>query len=178
MMEQLTAEGADPTFGIALIERGHEVGGGDHRASVATRVEILGAEEFEDGRWGVVAAGLERVDIIEWLPDDPYPLAMVRSRPVVDNGGSNLEDVGEMLREVIEMLAAKQGVDVATDYDFSDEPLVHLDQLCALAPLTDFDRQFILEASTTRDQMERLSDSLQDKRALLEAQLGHGDELG
>lgn len=68
-------------FGVTLIERGSEVGGGDIRAMAGTVAEIVQAEEFDDGRWGVVAVGARRVRVTGWLPDDPYPRAEVEDWP-------------------------------------------------------------------------------------------------
>ena len=44
--------------------------------------------------------------------------------------------------------------------------------MSAVAPLGDFDRQRVLEAMTTRDQMSLLSEALEDKKVLLRAGLG------
>lgn len=171
LLQDVTADGAETSFGIVLIERGVEVGGGDQRLDVATRVEILQAEEFEDGRWGVITAGVERLDVIEWLEDAPYPRARVAPRPVVDNGGESLGAVQELLMRTLDLAARSAGVPVPDDLEFSSDPQTRLDQLSALAPVTDFDRQAVLEAPTTRDQIERLSAALADKQLILRAQL-------
>lgn len=171
LLADLTAPDADATFGIVLIDRGFEVGGGDHRVGVATRVEILQAEEFEDGRWGVVTAGVERLNVLEWLEDDPYPLALVEPRKVQDNGGASLDDLESLLVETIELAAAQAGVEAPGELDFSDDPQVRLDQLSALSPLTEFDRQGILEATTTSEQIDRLTDALVGKQELIRAEL-------
>ncbi|MDQ1370907.1 MAG: ATP-dependent Lon protease [Acidimicrobiaceae bacterium] len=70
----------EPEFGVVLIERGSEVGGDDQRFGVATVARIAQASELADGRWVVLALGTRRVDVREWLPDDPYPLALVDER--------------------------------------------------------------------------------------------------
>lgn len=171
LLGDLTGPDGDATFGIVLIDRGFEVGGGDHRVDVATRVEILQAEEFEDGRWGVVAAGVERIDILEWLEDDPYPMARVSVRKVADTGGSSLDDLEDLLVATIEMTARAAGVEPPEPFDLSSDPLIRLDQLSALSPLTDFDRQHVLEASTTSEQIDRLTDALEGKQMLVRAEL-------
>lgn len=178
MIEALTADGATPEFGIVLIDRGHEVGGGDHRVAVGTKMRILQAEQFEDGRWGLISAGVERVNVVEWLSDDPYPRAIVEDRIVVDNGGSDLEDLQRDLLQTIGLLAEAEGVELPAEFEFADDVRVRLDQLCAVSPLTEFDRQAVLEADTTSDQIRLLSEALETKRMLLRAQLGRGDELG
>lgn len=68
---------SDGRFGVVLIERGSEVGGGDTRFSVGTIAQIAQARELPDGRWALVSVGVERLAVREWLPDDPYPRAQV-----------------------------------------------------------------------------------------------------
>src|SRR5882724_3718215 len=75
-----TALAGDGELGIVLIERGHEVGGGDTRFSVACLARIVQSEELPDGRFAVAVVGLEPIDVLEWLPDDPYPMALVAGR--------------------------------------------------------------------------------------------------
>src|SRR5438445_9063509 len=67
----------DGRFGVVLIERGSEVGGGDVRVSVGTRALIVESAELPDGRWVLMVVGVERVEVSRWLPDDPYPQAEV-----------------------------------------------------------------------------------------------------
>lgn len=161
--------GPDSSFGIALIDRGHEVGGGDSRVSVATRVEILQAERFEDGRWAVVAVGVERLDVHEWLEDEPYPRAMVSTRTVIDNGGSSLDDLEELLLETISATAASGGYAFDRELEFSPDPLQKLDQFSAVSPLVEFDRQRVLEANKTSEQIERLTEALTGRLQVLRA---------
>lgn len=76
---QLTADclAADGRFGIVLIERGSEVGGGETRVDSGTLVEITGARETPDGRWALLVTGVQRIKVARWLADDPYPLAEI-----------------------------------------------------------------------------------------------------
>ena len=169
MISGLVAPDAEATFGIVLIDRGFEVGGGDTRVPVGTRVEILQAEEFDDGRWGVVTAGVERLTIEEWLPADPFPRALVTTRFVTDNGGASLEDLEQLLRETMAAASLQSGVEAPTDLVFSNDPQQKLDQLSALSPLIEFDRQHVLEATSTAEQIERLSNALEGKLEMLRA---------
>ncbi len=72
---------ADGEFGVVLIARGSEVGGGDQRTDVGTVARIANVAELDDGRLLVVATGVRRVRVEEWLPDDPYPCAVVADLP-------------------------------------------------------------------------------------------------
>ena len=80
MMTEVLAH--DGQFGVVLIDRGSEVGGGDHRTDVGCVATVEEARVIDESRVGIVARGSHRVRINEWLADDPYPAAMVE--PVID----------------------------------------------------------------------------------------------
>ena len=67
----------DHEFGVVLIERGNEVGGGDTRFDVATVARVVQAAELPDGRYVLATVGMRRVGVRRWLADDPYPRAEV-----------------------------------------------------------------------------------------------------
>src|SRR6478609_3186788 len=66
-------------FGVVLIERGSEVGGGDTRFDVGTVARVVQIAELPDGRYAVATVGLRRIRVIRWLDDDPYPRAQVEA---------------------------------------------------------------------------------------------------
>src|SRR4051812_45485804 len=65
----------DQEFGVVLIERGREVGGGDTRFALGTLARVVRATELDDGRYALTAVGVRRLRVDEWLADDPYPQA-------------------------------------------------------------------------------------------------------
>src|SRR3954471_17426800 len=67
----------DGEFGVVLIERGSEVGGGDTRFGVGTVARVVQAQELPDGGYALATVGMRRIEIDRWLPDDPFPLASV-----------------------------------------------------------------------------------------------------
>jgi Lon protease-like protein len=71
----------DGEFGVVLIERGSEVGGGDVRTDAGTVARILRATEAPDGRFALATVGVRRIRVERWLADDPYPRAEVRDWP-------------------------------------------------------------------------------------------------
>ena len=75
---------ADGEFGVVLIARGSEVGGGDLRVDVGTVARIANVAELEDGRLLVVATGVRRIRVETWLPDEPVSAGRGRgpARPV------------------------------------------------------------------------------------------------
>jgi Lon protease-like protein len=73
----------DGEFGVVLISRGPEVGGGDMRVDVGTVARLSQVAELDDGRMLVVARGRQRIIIDRWLDDAPYPRAVVEELPAV-----------------------------------------------------------------------------------------------
>lgn len=71
----------DGRFGVVLIERGFEVGGGDQRFPIGCLAGIEQVRPMPGGRVGLLARGQERIEVVDWLPDDPYPRAEVRRLP-------------------------------------------------------------------------------------------------
>jgi uncharacterized protein len=155
----------DRTFGVVLIERGHEVGGGDERTGVGTAAQVLQAEELEDGRWVLLAVGTERLRVRRWLPDAPYPRADVATvdRPPDDDAEAELAElvdlVGPRVRRVLRMQEDLGEQGVPADVVFDDDPVVAAWQLAVVSPLTDFDAQRLLETDGWSDRL-RLLDEL------------------
>ena len=73
----------DREFGVVLIERGSEVGGGDTRFDVATVARVVQAAELPDGRYALATVGMRRVRVERWLDDDPYPARRGRRRSTI-----------------------------------------------------------------------------------------------
>ena len=74
-------ESPDHEFGVVLIERGSEVGGGEDRRMVGTMARMVEVAQMPDGRFAVMSVGVRRIRVNAWLPDDPYPLADVDDWP-------------------------------------------------------------------------------------------------
>src|SRR6476659_11505422 len=76
LMTQRVLNG-DGEFGVVLIERGSEVGGGDTRFGVGTVARVVRAHELPDGGYVLATVGTRRFRVARWLADDPYPRAEV-----------------------------------------------------------------------------------------------------
>jgi len=166
----------DARFGVVLIERGSEVGGGDHRFAVGTTARIVQAGRVDDGRWVLMTVGEERVRVSHWLPDDPYPIADV---DVLDERGgeaaaSLIPDVSRALQRMlalrIELGEPGPGVDVALAAD----PVRASFEACALAALGPLDAQQLLEMDDTVERLTRLGALLDEETAVLQLRLAEG----
>ncbi len=161
----------DGEFGVVLIERGHEVGGGDARFDVGTVARIVQAGRAPDGRWLLVTVGVQRMRVVEWLPDDPHPLARVER---LDDDGAGVvtsdavDAVAGKLRRVLAM-HAELGDPVATlDVELADDPLIASFQACALAPIGPLDAQRLLALDDASDRLSTLDELLTEDTELLE----------
>ncbi len=165
----------DGRFGVVLIERGSEVGGGDQRLDTATVAQIVRVGKIDDARIAVVAVGEQRVRVREWLPDDPYPVAMVESLeddPPSSSAGEAMSDARSAFRRTM-ALASELGYDVA---DLEAAIPEDLDAgswyLCDAAPIEQFDRQRLLESPDITSRLTLLTDLLDEGAVVLEARLG------
>jgi Lon protease-like protein len=163
-----------PEFGVTLIDRGHEVGGGDIRAPVGTIARIIHIEALDQERYALVAVGERRCRVNAWLPDDPYPLADVDSLidPVPDPeiGGRLSVEIAAVHGRVlaIHQVAADLGDQVPEGpTDLSDDPVAASYQLVSLAPLGPADRYRLLAAPSLPERLEMLEQALDDVEATL-----------
>lgn len=173
MMQTILADDEHPPeFGVTMIERGHEVGGGDVRATIGTVARIIDMQVTPDGRYTVVAVGTERLKITTWLPDDPYPKAEVELWPDVDDPveitGDEVEALHRRVRELNDGVRSLGEPAPPDDAEISPEPPLAVYHLGALAPLGPADRQRMLAAPGLADRVAVLSAALDDARAVLE----------
>ena len=166
----------DGEFGVVLIERGQEVGGGDVRFGVGTLARIVQTAELPDGRWLLDAVGTERFRVTEWLADDPYPLAMVEALDEApDIADSQAEEqrtkVERLLRQVL-ALQVELGMPAPSAVRTLDEnPAVAAFEAALLSPIGPMDAQKVLEAPSTIARLTLLETVLQDAKELLERRM-------
>ncbi len=150
----------DQRFGVVLIERGYEVGGGDERSTVGTVAKIIGAGRFPDGRYALETIGVQRIRVTAWLPDNPFPRADVEEWPDEYSELSVLEvaaaQTAEKLRRVLDR-AGRAGHDVApATVELPDDPLAASYAMAAVAPLATPDQQRLLKAAGPLDRLAQL----------------------
>jgi Lon protease-like protein len=167
----------DGEFGIVLIERGHEVGGGDIRCNVGTRARIQEAVELDDGRWLLTAAGVARLRVVSWLPDDPYPMAMVEDLDHDVDAALDDELVAQAERIVRRSLAYKAELNepaAPMTMELAEALAARALQLAAIAPIGPFDAQGLLTENDPRARLQRLIALVDDENAVLAARLAGG----
>jgi uncharacterized protein len=147
-------------FGVVLIERGREVGGGEQCFSVGTIAEItqLGAQE---GFVGLIAQGSRRFEVTEWLEDAPHPCADVREIAELewDNGLWQLRERTEQLVRRTLAVASEFAENVwPSDVELSANPAAAAWQLAAIAPLNALDQLALLGSTSFADLLAGVSE--------------------
>lgn len=165
----------DRRFGIVLIERGVEVGGGDVRFDTGTLVEVLDVRDLEiPGHRAMAVAGVGRLAVTRWLEDDPYPLAEVETLPFGEPPDMGAVDRLSAALDRVMALASELGADVfaRADLAVAEDPLSAAYQLAAFAPLTALDQQVLIAENDPSRMVERACTMLGEQAELLEARLG------
>lgn len=162
---------ANGEFGVVLISRGSEVGGGEHRTLVGTIAEVREHELFDDGRSALIASGTDRIEVVGWLEDDPYPRAeVVRlvELPWNDDDAKAL-DVATKALDGLLVAAHEHG-------RLAEIPVLTLDddaptaawQLMDLSPIGPLDRQRLLETIDAAERLGLLTELLTGMRSDIE----------
>jgi Lon protease-like protein len=164
----------DREFGVVLIERGSEVGGGDTRTSVGTLARIVQSQAFPDGRWALVAVGTRRIRVHDWLPDDPYPLADVEpmpDTPASADAPAALDRVVATLRTVLARAVELGAAAAPATTELADDVTLASYQAGVLAPIGPADRQRLLEADGPDARLAMLQELLDDELRFLDARI-------
>ena len=141
----------DPRFGVVLIERGSEVGGGDERSALGTRGVITQAVELPDGRWvlEVEGRGPDRGGRV--AARRPLPGRAGARAPAVPEPGAPVRSwapPAQRVRRARALLAEQGGApplppELALDGG-GDAERARPGSSCAAAPLTAYDAQRLL----------------------------------
>lgn len=170
---------ADPAFGVVLISRGLEVGGGDVRSEIGAMARIGEYADLGMGQYQMLAPVGERIRVRQWLPDDPYPRALVEPWPDEPGPPVGPEQIGDVVDRILRLyrrVAQAQGVQLApdalaVDAETADDPSRHLYALAARVPMGPADRYAVLAAPTLTQRVGVLTDAIDTVTAMIEFQL-------
>lgn len=174
----------DPAFGVVLISRGWEVGGGDTRSDVGTMARIEQHIDLGDGQHEMIAAVGERIRVLRWLSDDPYPRAIVEAwpdQPGPPVGPEQISVVVDRILALYQRVAQVRGMELrpdalAVEPDVAEDASRHLYALAARVPIGQADRYAMLAAPTLAERITVLLDAVDTVAAMVEFQLSDPDE--
>jgi Lon protease-like protein len=169
----------DPRFGVVLIARGREVGGGEQRNDVGAMASITQCSEFGGGRYALRCLTGERIRVSEWLTDDPYPRAIAEmwpdepAEPVSDSQFRELEDRIVVLHK--RMAAARRRWVMPGRNSMlggrrlrSLDPEQRLYSLACRVPMGEADRYAVLAAPSLSGRMAALHEAIENVTARVE----------
>ncbi len=169
----------DPAFGVVLIAAGREVGGGDTRSDIGSLAHIAECADQGDGRYRLRCVMGERIRVLEWHPDDPYPQAAIEVWH--DEVGDTVDvdairDVEDRMIALFERIAAARGAevngrDIVTGADALGDAAMWLYALASRLPMGQADRYSILAAPTVAARLVALRDAVETVTAMVEFQL-------
>lgn len=168
----LVREPAD--FGVVLIERGTEAGGGETRFDVGTMARV--AQVAPDGdTFVMIAHGSTRFTVDRWLPDDPYPQAEVRLVPDLvwdDELDIALFAAEDAIRS--DLVRASELVDLewSPDTPLGDDPVERSWQLAGISLLGELDQLELLRATSVGQLLEQTVEASAAALELLEFRHG------
>lgn len=169
----------DPAFGVVLISQGLEIGGGDVRSEIGALAHISEYADLGVGQYQLLASVGERIRVVEWLPDDPYPRAIVQAWPDEPGPPVTAERIGEVVDGILglfgRIIAARGGRlrsdALAVDADIADDPSRHIYALAARVPMGQADRYAVLAAPTLAARVDALTDAIETVTAMVDFQL-------
>jgi Lon protease-like protein len=169
----------EPVFGVVLISRGLEVGGGDDRSDVGALARIHEWVETGEDQYELLATVGERIRVTQWLTDDPYPRAVVEPWPDEPGPPVGPEQIGVVVDRILalyERVAQARGLQLrpgtlAVDPETADDPARHLYALAARVPMGQADRYALLAAPTLAARVDVLTDAVETVMAMVEFQL-------
>lgn len=172
----------DPRFGVVLIARGREVGGGEQRNGVGAMASIKQCAELGSGRYALRCLTAERIRVREWLSDDPYPRAIIEpwpdepAEPVSDSEFGELEDRIVALQQRMAS-ARRRWVMPGRDSLLggrrlrSLDPVQRLYSLACRVPMGEADRYAVLAAPSLSDRMAAVREAIETVAARVEFEM-------
>ena len=171
-----------PEFGVVLIERGQEVGGGEKRMSlgtIASVTDIGTSEEF----YGLESVGSRRFRVNAWLPDDPYPIADIDFLPDLiwdDTLMPSRVHLETKVRQLLAFASEFGDLQYSADVELSDDPMEACWQLAGVLPIGQLDQLDLLASQSAEELISRTYEIVTTADETLKAMMadpGNSEEL-
>jgi Lon protease-like protein len=147
----------NPEFGVVLIERGPEVGGGEKRRSIGTIASVTDIGTLDEF-YGVQSFGSKRFRVNAWLPDDPYPIADIDLLPDLVWQESLMTarlHLETKVRQLLALASEFGDLPYGADTELSDDPIDACWQLAGVLPVGPLDQLDLLESQSAEELMSR-----------------------
>lgn len=152
LLGDLVAE-ENPEFGVVLIERGPEVGGGEKRMEIGTIASVTNIGTLEEF-YGLESVGARRFRVNAWLPDDPYPIADIDFIPDLiwdDTLMPSKVHLETKVRQLLAFASEFGDLQYGADITFSDDPMEACWQLAGVLPVGQLDQMDLLGSQSAEE---------------------------
>ena len=152
-----------------MIERGSEVGGGEQRSSVGCLLEVIQCRPSDDGSWVLLTRATERIRVLEWMDDAPWPRGLIQRWPDDDGDAHTPSELRQLVTDLAELAVVGQAVGM----NVNRPPLASLRPVdigwysAAAAPIGDIDRQRLLAAPTLAGRLRLLRSMVDEQLELV-----------
>jgi Lon protease-like protein len=173
----------NPEFGVVLIERGQEVGGGEKRMEIGTIASVTNIGTLEEF-YGLESVGTRRFRVNAWLPDDPYPIADIDFLPDLiwdDTLMPSRVHLETKVRQLLAFASEFGDLQYGSDVELSDDPMQACWQLAGVLPVGQLDQLDLLGSQSAEELIGRTYEIVTTANETLKAmmdQMGSGEEPG
>jgi Lon protease-like protein len=171
----------NPEFGVVLIARGPEVGGGEKRLEIGTLASVTDIGTLEQF-YGIESIGTQRFRVKAWLPDDPYPLADIDFLPDLiwnDSLETARAQLETKVRNLLAFASEFGDLQYGPDTELNEDPMDSCWQLAGILPVGPLDQIDLLNSETTEELISKtheLVESLEETLKSMIGDLGAGPE--
>ncbi len=147
----------EPEFGVVLIERGTEVGGGEKRMNLGTIAKVTNIGTTEDF-YGLESYGSTRFRVNAWLPDDPYPIADIDFLPDLiwdDNLMPSRVHLETKVRQLLAFASEFGDLQFNSEVELSEDPMDACWQLAGILPVGQLDQMDLLASQSAEELISR-----------------------
>jgi Lon protease-like protein len=167
-----------PEFGVVLISRGPEVGGGEKRMNIGTIASVTNIGTTEQF-YGLESVGSRRFRVNAWLPDDPYPLADIDFIPDLiwdDTLMPARVHLETKVRQLLAFASEFGDLQYGPDVEFSDDPMEACWQLAGVLPVGELDQMDLLGSQSAEELIAKTYEIVKFAEQGLTAMLNQPEE--
>jgi Lon protease-like protein len=167
----------NPEFGVVLIGRGPEVGGGEKRLGVGTIASVTDIGTLDEF-YGIESIGTQRFRVNAWLPDDPYPLADIDFIPDLVWDESLMPERLELetrVRNILSIASEFGDLQYGGDTGFSDDPMQACWQMAAVLPVGPLDQLDLLQCESPQKLISKTNEVVAALEEAVQGMLGQLD---
>lgn len=163
----------NPEFGVVLIERGSQVGGGDKRMNIGTIASVTDigtSEQF----YGLESVGTQRFRVNAWLPDDPYPIADIDFLPDLIWEETLMPvriHLETKVRQLLAFASEFGDLQYGAEVVLSGDPIDACWQLAGILPVGSLDQADLLECRSAEELLSRTYEIVKSADVALRAMM-------